>query len=47
MHEFVAGTIGMKNSHYLQFVLTTIVLLGPGLQFYSKGFPALVKGARI
>ncbi len=45
MHELVAGTIGMKNSHYLQFLLTTIVLFGPGLQFYTKGFPALLKGA--
>lgn len=45
MHQLVAGSIGMQNSHYLQFVLTTLVLLGPGLQFYTKGFPALVKGA--
>ncbi|KUJ85130.1 ATPase [Ruegeria marisrubri] len=45
MHHLVAGTIGLQNSYYLQFLLTTIVLFGPGLQFYAKGFPALFKGA--
>ena len=45
MHALIAGTIGMQMSHYLQFLLTTIVLFGPGLQFYTKGFPALFKGA--
>lgn len=45
MHEFVAGAIGMQTSYFLQFLLTTIVLFGPGLQFYTKGFPALLKGA--
>ncbi len=45
MHGLIAGTIGMQASHYLQFLLTTGVLLGPGLQFYTKGFPALAKGA--
>ncbi len=45
MHHFVASTIGMQNSYYLQFLLTAIVLFGPGLHFYTKGFPALFKGA--
>ncbi|WP_171182111.1 heavy metal translocating P-type ATPase [Ruegeria sp. HKCCD8929] len=45
MHHVVASTIGIQNSHYLQFLLTTIVLFGPGLQFYTNGFPALLKGA--
>jgi heavy metal translocating P-type ATPase len=44
MHEMIDGTIGMQNSRLLQFVLTTAVLLGPGLRFYTKGFPALLKG---
>ena len=44
MHELVTGTIGQKNSFLFQFVLTTIVLFGPGLRFYTKGFPALFKG---
>ncbi len=45
MHDLIAGTIGLDASHYLQFLLTTIVLLGPGRQFYTKGFPALFRGA--
>ncbi len=45
MHELIGNTIGMQNSRWLQFVLTTIILLGPGLAFYTKGFPALLKGA--
>jgi heavy metal translocating P-type ATPase len=45
MHHLIVSTIGMQTSHYLQFLLTTFVLFGPGLQFYTKGYPALVKGA--
>ncbi len=45
LHGFIHNTIGMQNSRLLQFVLTTAVLFGPGLQFYTKGFPALVRGA--
>ncbi|WP_108862308.1 heavy metal translocating P-type ATPase [Ruegeria sp. Alg231-54] len=45
MHHLIASTIGIQNSYYLQFLLTTIVLFGPGLQFYTKGFPSLFKGA--
>ncbi|EEX11349.1 copper-translocating P-type ATPase [Ruegeria lacuscaerulensis ITI-1157] len=45
IHHLIAQTIGLQTSHLLQFVLTTIVLFGPGLQFYTKGFPALLRGA--
>ena len=45
VHSLVANSIGMQNSYYLQFVLTTIVLFGPGRQFYTKGLPSLFKGA--
>ncbi|MBV1864505.1 MAG: heavy metal translocating P-type ATPase [Rhodobacteraceae bacterium] len=45
LHAWVHATIGMQNSYYLQFILTTIVLFGPGLQFYTKGYPALFKAA--
>ena len=31
----------MQTSWVLQFVLTTLVLLGPGRRFYLKGYPAL------
>jgi P-type Cu+ transporter len=44
MHHLIVSTIGLQSSYYLQFVLTTVVLFGPGLQFYTKGFPALLKG---
>jgi Cu+-exporting ATPase len=44
-HHWIAATIGMETSWIIQFVLTTLVLLGPGRAFYLKGFPALLKGA--
>jgi Cu+-exporting ATPase len=44
-HHWIAGTIGLQTSRLIQFVLTTAVLLGPGLQFYRKGLPALFRGA--
>ncbi|MFU0506342.1 heavy metal translocating P-type ATPase [Pseudaminobacter sp. NGMCC 1.201702] len=40
-HQLIASTIGMQNSWYLQFVLTTLVLFVPGIRFYDKGLPAL------
>lgn len=43
MHEWVAATIGIQLSWYLQFVLTLLVLAIPGRRFYEKGFPALVR----
>jgi len=39
------NTLGMGVSWGIQFILTTIVLMWPGRQFYLKGFPALLKGA--
>jgi heavy metal translocating P-type ATPase len=39
----VMNTIGMQNSWYLQFALTSAVLFGPGLRFYRKGIPALAR----
>jgi P-type Cu+ transporter len=41
----IDATIGRQISWLIQFVLTTVVLIGPGRQFYLKGFPALFKGA--
>ncbi|WP_246657640.1 heavy metal translocating P-type ATPase [Cohaesibacter sp. CAU 1516] len=43
--EFFASIISTEVSHIVQFVLTTLVLFGPGLVFYRKGYPALFKGA--
>ena len=45
VHLWVMEVIGHQQSYYLQFALTTLVLAGPGLQFYRKGFPALFRGA--
>ena len=44
-HHWIAANIGTHNSWLVQLVLTTLVLLFPGRRFYSKGFPALFKGA--
>ncbi len=44
-HHLVTTTIGLQTSWIIQFVLATLVLFGPGRQFYTKGFPALFKGA--
>jgi Cu+-exporting ATPase len=38
-------TVGLQTSWIIQFVLATLVLFGPGRHFYTKGFPALFKGA--
>ncbi|CAN7147719.1 copper-transporting P-type ATPase [Brucella sp. NBRC 12952] len=45
LHMFVMDTIGMQNSWYFQFVLTTLVLFGPGMRFFKKGIPALLRAA--
>jgi len=45
VHELIGRTIGHQTSWVIQFILTTIVLFGPGRGFYVKGFPALFKGA--
>ncbi|MEE4117501.1 MAG: heavy metal translocating P-type ATPase [Paracoccaceae bacterium] len=45
VHDLVHRTIGMQASWVLQFVLTTLVLAGPGRRFYAAGFPALFRGA--
>ena len=44
-HHWIAQTIGTQNSWYIQFVLTAIVLFGPGRRFFEKGVPALLRGA--
>jgi heavy metal translocating P-type ATPase len=44
-HHFILGTIGQGASWLVQFILTTLVLAGPGRRFFLKGIPALVKGA--
>jgi heavy metal translocating P-type ATPase len=45
IHDWVMGTLGHSTSWYLQFALTTLVLFGPGLRFFQKGVPALLRGS--
>lgn len=42
---WVETDLGLQNSWYIQFVLTTVVLLWPGRKFYLLGYPSLFKGA--
>ena len=41
VHRFVHETIGMQRSWIAQSILTTLVLVGPGRVFFTKGLPAL------
>ncbi len=43
IHHYIAQTIGLQTSHILQFILTSIVLAGPGRVFFAKGIPALIR----
>ncbi|MFF0950835.1 heavy metal translocating P-type ATPase [Rhizobium leguminosarum] len=43
VHEFVMDVVGMRQSLYLQFALATVVLFGPGLAFFRKGVPNLLR----
>ncbi|WP_027854521.1 heavy metal translocating P-type ATPase [Marinobacterium litorale] len=45
IHHLVADTIGLQMSWYIQFVLATLTLFGPGLRFFKKGIPALMRAA--
>lgn len=45
LHHWVMSVLGQQTNWYLQFVLTTIVLFGPGLRFFRKGVPALLRAA--
>ena len=44
-HQLIVNTIGVQASWLIQFALTTVVLAWPGRSFYTKGFPALWRGA--
>ncbi|WP_305046795.1 heavy metal translocating P-type ATPase [Geoalkalibacter sp.] len=39
------ASLGRQNLFYLYFVLASLVQFGPGLRFYQKGWPALLRGA--
>ena len=44
-HHWLLANIGQFSNWLLQFVLTSLVLFGPGLRFLRAGIPALLKGA--
>ena len=44
-HHWLMGVLGMQTLWVAQFVLVTLVLLGPGRRFAVKGWPALLRGA--
>jgi Cu+-exporting ATPase len=41
IHHLIHDTIGIQRSWWLQAMLTTLILVGPGRSFFTKGFPAL------
>jgi P-type Cu+ transporter len=45
IHDLVMATIGMRANWMIQFALVTVILFGPGLVFFRKGFPALLRAA--
>lgn len=45
LHHLIMRTIGMEASWSLQFVFTTLVLMGPGREMFSRGFHALIRRA--
>lgn len=44
VHHWVHTQLGQQNAFYLSFVLTTLVLVGPGRRFFALGIPALWRG---
>ena len=42
-HDWVMATIGHQANLLIQFVLTTLVLFGPGWRFFRAGVPALLR----
>lgn len=44
MHHWVMEVLDQQTNWYVQFAFTTMVLFGPGLRFFQKGIPALLRG---
>ncbi|KKC34504.1 heavy metal translocating P-type ATPase [Devosia psychrophila] len=44
IHMWIMTNIGMPANIYIQFVLATLVLFGPGLRFFRRGIPNLLRG---
>ncbi|MGA6580553.1 heavy metal translocating P-type ATPase, partial [Providencia sp. NPDC089923] len=45
IHHWVSENLGQQLNWYIQFILATLVLFGPGLRFFQKGVPALLRAA--
>ncbi len=45
IHHWVLHQLGTATSWWIQAILTTLILAGPGQVFYRKGLPALTRGA--
>jgi Cu+-exporting ATPase len=43
-HHLIHERIGQETSWLVQFLLTTLVMAGPGRSFFTTGIPALLKG---
>ncbi len=43
VHMFLMENVGKQNLYYVYFVLASIVQFGPGMIFYKKGVPALLR----
>jgi len=43
VHHLLADTIGEQPWRLISFALATLVLFGPGLRFYRKGVPNLIR----
>ena len=44
-HHWLHASFGTQTLWLMQFLLTTLVLIGPGRRFFTKGLPALMRGA--
>ena len=44
LHHWLHATVGQQPLWWLQALLTTAVLAGPGRRFYQHGIPALLRG---
>jgi heavy metal translocating P-type ATPase len=45
LHHALAESFGAANLRILSFILASVVQFGPGLPFFRKGGPALLRGA--
>lgn len=44
LHDAIMGIVGMQNLRLVEFILTTLLILGPGRVFFAKGIPSLIRG---